>query len=125
MSTFLWKFYWDCGRMGSVEGLFVATDEEVNIAIGEEVYFGEILGKHSEVSGVLEESNLEKLDIDSESVMKVAEYLGTNWSGYNPLNYIHYSCDECKCSYSAEEMWTIDSNRKVCAYCRPMESKNY
>lgn len=23
----LYQFYWDCGRMGSVEGLFVAEDE--------------------------------------------------------------------------------------------------
>lgn len=125
MNKFLWKFCWDCGRMGSVEGLFTATDEEVSFAIGKNVNFGEILGKHSEVYGILKKSNFEKLDVDSESVMKVVKYLGEDWSGYNPFNYIRYKCDECELTYSTEEMWTIDSNKKVCAYCRPIESKNY
>jgi hypothetical protein len=35
-------------------------------AFGKEVYFGEILGKHSEVSGTLEEGEIKKLDLDSE-----------------------------------------------------------
>lgn len=30
----LWSFYWDCGRQGEVEGLFKATREEVENAIG-------------------------------------------------------------------------------------------
>lgn len=53
--------------------------------------------------------------------MKVVKYLGEDWSGYNPLNYIRYKCDECELNYSTEEMWTINSNRKVCAYCRPAD----
>ena len=85
---YLYEYYMDCGRMGEVEGLFVATEEEVKSAIGKEVYFGEILGKHSEVEGELEESEFNKVDIDSESVEKVALKLGRTWSGYNPLEYL-------------------------------------
>ena len=33
--------------MGSVEGLFVADEEEIQRNMGMQVYFGEILGKHS------------------------------------------------------------------------------
>lgn len=88
MERYLWKFYWDCGRQGDVEGLFVATENEVKDLIGKEVYFGEILGKHSEVYGAIEEGEITKLDLDSETVEKVTKLLGDTWSGYNPLQYL-------------------------------------
>lgn len=88
MNKYLWKFYWDCGRMGEVEGLFIATENEIQNAIGKNIYFGEILGKHSEVYGTLDENDLEKMNLDSVSIERVAELLGDNWSGYNPLEYI-------------------------------------
>lgn len=78
----LWSFYWDCGRQGEVEGLFKATKEEVENAIGKEVYFGEILGKHSEVYGTLEESEIELVSDNPIEVMNATE------SGYNPLEYL-------------------------------------
>lgn len=78
----LWSFYWDCGRQGEVEGLFKATKEEVENAIGKEVYFGEILGKHSEVYGTLEESEIELVSDNPIDVMNATE------SGYNPLEYL-------------------------------------
>ena len=88
MNKYLWKFYWDCGRMGEVEGLFIATENEIQNAIGKNIYFGEILGKHSEVYGTLDENDLEKINLDSVSIERIAELLGDNWSGYNPLEYI-------------------------------------
>ena len=75
--------------MGEVEGLFVATKNEIQNAIGKNVYFGEILGKHSEVYGTLDENDLEKINLDSVSTERVAELLGDTWSGYNPLEYIN------------------------------------
>ncbi|WP_394910517.1 DUF4406 domain-containing protein [uncultured Robinsoniella sp.] len=60
----LWKFYWDCGRQGSVEGIFKATKEEVDAAIGKEVYFGEILGKHSEIYGIIEDGEIDFISDD-------------------------------------------------------------
>lgn len=85
---YLWKFYWDCGRMGSVEGLFVATEDEVRAAIGKHVYFGEILGKHSDIFGDIDEGDIQKLDLDSNTVEKVTALLCETWSGYNPLQYL-------------------------------------
>ena len=78
----LWSFYWDCSRQGEVEGLFKATKEEVENAIGKEVYFGEILGKHSEVYGTLEEGEIELISDNPIEVMNATE------SGYNPLEYL-------------------------------------
>ena len=78
----LWSFFWDCGRQGEVEGLFKATKEEVESAIGKQVYFGEILGKHSEVYGTLEQGEITLESDDTLVVLNAIE------NGYNPLEYI-------------------------------------
>lgn len=88
MKNFLWKFMWDCGRQGCVEGLFVATEDQIQNLIGKSVYFGEILGKHSEIYGTIEDGECEKVDLDSDIVEKVTVILGETWSGYNPLEYL-------------------------------------
>ena len=84
----LYRFYWDCGRNGSVEGIFIAEEEDVKNAIGENVYFGEILGKHSEVYGILEESDIKELNVSSITVKELEKIAGTNICGYNPLDYL-------------------------------------
>ena len=73
--------------MGNVEGIFVSTKEEIKKNIGEDVYFGEILGKHSEIYGVLKESDLNILTEDQDFIEKSILY-GTSETGYNPLDYI-------------------------------------
>ena len=35
--------------------VFICTKQQIEDALGKEVYFGEILGKHSEVYGLLDE----------------------------------------------------------------------
>lgn len=87
---YLWKFKWDCGRVGDIEGLFVATEGEIKDALDKDVYFGEVLGKHSEVYGFLGEDDVTKIDIDTDTMEKVTSVLGKTWSGYNPLEYIQY-----------------------------------
>jgi len=84
----LYRFHWDCGRMGDVESVFAAEPEEVKAALGKQVYFGEILGKHSEVNGVLGEEDLTLLTEDSEFVRKAIEY-GVVPVGHNPLSYLN------------------------------------
>jgi len=81
----LYKFYWDCGRQGDVEGLFLADDVEVNAKIGREVYFGEILGKHSEVYGTLEPQDIQLISNDP-VVVKIFQDHNIS-SGHNPLHY--------------------------------------
>jgi len=86
--NYLWNFYIDCGRSGSIEGLFVATEEEVENLIGKRIYIDEPLGKHSEVSGTIEKHEITKLELDSETVDKVSRILGSTWSGFNPFDYV-------------------------------------
>lgn len=84
----LYSFYVDCGRQGSLDGLFIATQEEVDKAIGKEMYFGEVLGKHSDVQGILEAHEITLVSTDQDKVQWLLELLGTNVSGFNPLEYI-------------------------------------
>lgn len=89
----LYQFNFSCGRMGSLEGIFIAESSEVEALIGKEIYFGEVLGKHSEVSGLLEESDLQVLTDDQDFIETFERVLWTGTiSGYNPLDY--YDPDE-------------------------------
>ena len=80
----LYKFYWDCGRMGSLDGIFIADDKDVKKVIGKEVYFGEVLGKHSEIYGTLEEKDLKVITDDHDFIKKCEEY-GIGNIGFNPV----------------------------------------
>ena len=70
----LYKFELSCGRMGSLEGVFVATEEEVEEALGKNVYFGEVLGKHSEIFFDLDESMLSVITDDQDFIDKCERF---------------------------------------------------
>jgi hypothetical protein len=115
MKNYLWKFYWSCGRMGDLDGLFVATENEVKKAIGKELYFGEVLGKHSEIYGTLEEKDITKVDLDSETVEKVKNILGYTWSGFNPIYYAN-KCKRCEDNALPNEL-----KNGLCKFCKGEE----
>lgn len=83
----LYRFHWDCGRMGDVTCIFVAEQSVVAAAIGKEVDFGEILGKHSEVFGTLDEEDLTVLTDDQDFIEKLEHYMGSSF-GHNPLDHL-------------------------------------
>lgn len=89
MTLKLWKFDWDCGRMGDLSGLFAASQEDINNIVGQEIYFGEVLGKHSEIYGTLEATDLTLIDIPEEYVQKIVDAAGSGHciSGYSPFDY--------------------------------------
>ncbi|WP_085829092.1 hypothetical protein [Clostridium massiliodielmoense] len=121
----LYKFFWDCGRQGEVEGMFIAEETEVQEVIGEKVYFGEILGKHSEVYGTIEEGEITELEVSETTVREMEEVIGTNISGYNPLHYIQYECSRCSDLITVGEVdWYINKDgEKICEYCVTEEEK--
>lgn len=90
----LYSFYVDCGRQGSLGGLFIATQEQVDKAIGCEMYFGEVLGKHSDVQGTLEAHEIKLISSDQDKVEWLLDLLGENVSGFNPLDYIQDSDED-------------------------------
>jgi len=74
--------------MGDLEGLFAATKEQVDAIIGKRIYFGEVLGKHSEISRDISNDDLTILAIDESVVDILVKAVGrTTISGFNPLDY--------------------------------------
>jgi hypothetical protein len=67
----VYKISLDFGRMGDLSGLFVEKAAHVKMLINEniEVYFGEVLGKHSEISATFNDKDIELLTED-ENIVK-------------------------------------------------------
>tara|TARA_Y100000310_G_scaffold321360_1_gene378878 strand:+ start:3846 stop:4022 length:177 start_codon:yes stop_codon:yes gene_type:complete len=55
----LYGFYADFGRMGNLDGIFIAESDDLDAIMGKDIYFGEILGKHSDIILTLEKSCIE------------------------------------------------------------------
>ena len=115
----LYSFHWDCGRMGDVNGLFIEDSDFVDSMIGYRVYFGEILGKHSEIYGNLSEDDLEVISEDQEKIEWLAEVIGSNTiSGYNPMDYIRINCSFCDNPIVEDGWWSkyilLDNGEYIC-----------
>lgn len=101
----LYSYGLDCGRMGYIESLFVADSKDVEAAIGKNVYFGEILGKHSEIYEDLDWKHLSVLSDDQEKIEWLIEVTRSEKdsyvdfetytiNGYNPLTYLEEEYDD-------------------------------
>lgn len=96
----VYKLDQDCGRGGVVEAVFTAHPEDVRLLRGKEIYFGEILGKHSEVYFVITEDNLREVSAPDVVVRWLEIEIGwairdpwtpfDSWtiSGHNPLAHL-------------------------------------
>jgi hypothetical protein len=82
----LYKYEMYCGRMGTVQGVFTSTDEDVDSIIGKRVYFGEILGKHSDIHGNVSEDEITMISDNQEVIKIFKEHL--HGFGYNPFDYL-------------------------------------
>ncbi|WP_281322168.1 hypothetical protein [Flavobacterium aestivum] len=87
MKKAIYKFSANYGRSGDLEGIFIAAKQEVDKLISSkiEVYFGEVLGKHSEIYRAIEKKEIKLVTDDAEAIKIVAKYNLT--SGHNPFNY--------------------------------------
>jgi len=115
----LYKFECDFGRMGSLEGLFIATEQEVKSAIGKDVQFGEVLGKHSDVGGTLEDGDIVEVSVLQSTVVDLEKNVGVNIGGYNPLDYISYECSVCGDNMTAQDCswYRNKGGEEICGYC--------
>jgi hypothetical protein len=75
--------------MGELEGLFVAEKSDIDNIIGKTIYFGEVLGKHSDIDVDITEEDLTIVSTDSDFIDSLVLVLGTTVSGYNPLDYYY------------------------------------
>lgn len=75
--------------MGTLEGLFICTEDELNSMEGMNLYFGEVLGKHSDVwiDNFSVKENCQLLSEDSEKIEWLLSLTGYSVSGFYPLEY--------------------------------------
>ena len=117
MAEKVYRWSWNCGRMGDLNCLFVADEQEIADAVGKHAYFGEVLGKHSEVQGTLEAKEFEVLS-DHLAVVEFVKEHGP--FGRNPLRYVTVECDECGTHMNVEEeqdFWCHDCEMRLCYPC--------
>ena len=90
----VFRFNCDCGRQGELSGVFISTQEKVDFLIESkiEVYFGEVLGKHSEVYGRIEAKEITLIS-DNPEVVKVIEDNKLE-NGHNPFDYMAINIDD-------------------------------
>lgn len=82
----------DYGRAGTLFGLFVSTPEKVQEALSHTLYFGELLGKHSDIYGKLNEEEVQMITDDPVAVAIFLQYdLET---GYNPVKQYQQNIEE-------------------------------
>ena len=85
------RFHFDGGRHGDLHGLFVLDHrqfQEWKLLMDKKhpVRFGEVLGKHSDVSGPIEDIDFTIVTTDEDFCRKFRE-LGCE-TGYNPFHYL-------------------------------------
>lgn len=81
-------------RGGEFQGTFVCDKEIISQLYGKNIYFGEVLGKHSELSIDFSEEDFKLLTDDQEFINKYEMLVGD--TGYNPFDYLpeDEECDE-------------------------------
>lgn len=94
-SKAIYKFHFDCGRMGTLTGVFIEDPARVKklIESQDEIYFGEVLGKHSEIAGPLSEEDVTLVSDDPKAI-EIIESLDLE-TGFNPVQtYIEWKEDQ-------------------------------
>jgi hypothetical protein len=87
----LYQYYEDCGRMGSIEGLLILTDEEVTKykQYTNYLWWDELLGKHSEGNFMFSDDTLTVIDIPEDVVKILHDKIGKVVSGPFDLEYFN------------------------------------
>jgi hypothetical protein len=86
-SCSLYLYQEDFGRDGWLDGLFVADDNEVASAMGRGAYFGDVLGKHSDIVARVDDVTIERINASPEFVAEF-ERIFEDGIGYNPVNVV-------------------------------------
>lgn len=93
----LYKMGIDCGRQGYLSGVFIERKDLVDYLLKTniEIYFGEVLGKYSEVICIFKEEpeNTIQFITDKPDVISIVQEYGLE-NGYNPFEYSYQSYDD-------------------------------
>lgn len=120
------------GYRGRLHGLFLAKESAVEQVYGQEVHFGEVLGKFSEVTITLNKGNLKKVTNDKDIVAvfkKITKLAGEKKGfGYNPFESLLFCCENCfdDCYYHEGGKDYRRCQECACDYCpKCINSHNY
>lgn len=88
----IYKFRCDVGRMGILSGIFVADKRVIAALRGKNIYFGEVLGKHSDIDIDLDDNNI-ILVSDKPDIVDLFQACDLE-IGHNPvIKYFEYNND--------------------------------
>jgi hypothetical protein len=79
--------------MGSLEGIFISNPETVEKIFGKTIFFGEVLGKHSDIFCIIDSTDIKILNVRDSTVDDLLTAVATSSqiyytvSGINPLDY--------------------------------------
>jgi hypothetical protein len=81
--------------MGHLESIFICKPEIVERLYGKTIFFGEVLGKHSDIFCIVDPNDIQLLDVKDSTVedlvavfVKDVSLPYYTISGHNPLEYI-------------------------------------
>lgn len=91
MSKKVYKYSEDFGRHGDLEAVFVADPAVVERMLARgEVYLGEVLGKHSEVTATIDGETMKEVTADPAVIAFFEEHLG----GSAGISIVGYFLDQ-------------------------------
>lgn len=82
------RFLLDCGRMGSLNGMFVVEKARLEAAYGSMLCFSEVLGKHSYIEVTFAPEHITIVSGDQAFLAEIVEKVGMTLGGQNPLDYV-------------------------------------
>lgn len=83
----IYRFYVDCGRHGELDGIFVLEKETFEKYRGLRLNFHDVLGKHSEVSIIIDDNYFSVVSDDPETIEFFEGHQLEN--GFNPFSYYY------------------------------------
>lgn len=91
----LYKYEEDFGRMGSLDGLFFATDDEYTYFMGRTIQEYEILGKYSEVQLDFDKTTVTEVKLSQTTIDEMFAVFGSHVSGVSPLyNFDQWAAED-------------------------------
>lgn len=86
----LYRYQQDYGRMGDLDGVFIADETDLKWFMGAEVWVYDVLGKHSEIQVSFNENTVKELAVSEQAVQELFDVLGKDVSGMTPysLDYL-------------------------------------
>lgn len=81
----IYRWHASFGRMGDLDGIFVATEDEIKELEGKVVEFGEVLGKHSDIRYKIEASDFECVSTKENEVEFFLRIRSNLSNGWNPI----------------------------------------